>query len=189
MKCEVMIEDEPIIVGGTQAFAVHIGDEVGLITPETYSALRASSDAESLPEKAIEVGMRVRTLKATTCAGVQVFKTGTICIVGCIVADDYCPYRLDYGTDGDWFWYSRDMFEVIPDTEICVGDIVKTNAGSVAVVTHVDELESTATLLFATGYHSKYCTKNLYYTGKHCFHIDEVFDMLCADSESDDEED
>lgn len=189
MKCEVTIEDEPIIVGGTQAFAVHIGDEVGLITPETYSALRSDSDAESEGLPDVEVGTRVRTLKATTHSGTHLFEVGTICIVGCTAGDDAYPYRLDYGTDGDWFWYSRDMFEVIPDTEICVGDIVKTNAGSVAVVTHVDEQENTAILLFATGHTNRYLTKNLYYTGKHCFCIDEIFDRLCEDFKSDDEED
>jgi len=179
MKCEVMIEDEPIIVGDTQAFAVHIGDEVGLITPETYSALCASSDAENVKE-----GVRVRLV-----TDMLSFTVGRICVVGMVdTDDDDLTYRLDTSDRGVGFWCSRDMFEIIPDTEILVGDIVKTNADSVAVVTHVDEQESTAILLFATGYTCKYSTKNLHYTGKHSFRIDEMYAVLKTCESTDEEE-
>ena len=180
MKCEVMIEDEPIIVGGTQAFAVHIGDEVGLITPETYSALRAGNDAEDVKE-----GMRVRLVK-----DLPSFTAGHICVVGKVDDDDdELTYRLDTHDNGLGFWCSRDKFEIVPDTEICVGDIVKTNTGSVAVVTHVDEQESTATLLFATGSTGMYYTKNFYYANKHCFRIGEMLDVLRTIGESANKED
>ena len=85
-------------------------------------------------EEEIKVGDRVRTIKDQDEFGHCLFPIGTIGIIKYL---DSHPSSLKYciSADDDYWWYSRDMFEVIGDDEILVGDEVKHYAdGTKAVV-------------------------------------------------------
>lgn len=70
----------------------------------------------------VKVGTRVRTIKDKDNAGTTLFPVGTIGVVKEIDTSTNLPYLIS--TDNDTFYYSMDMFEVIGDDEVNVGDEV-----------------------------------------------------------------
>ena len=66
-------------------------------------------------EEQIKVGTKVRTIKDKDFVGEEVFPVGTIGIVEEIREDEILPYIIR--ANHDYWYYSRDMFEVIEDIE------------------------------------------------------------------------
>lgn len=67
-------------------------------------------------EKQIKIGTKVRTTKDKDCACEKVFPVGTIGIVERIDKGDNLPYKII--ANNDYYYYSRDMFEIIEDVEL-----------------------------------------------------------------------
>lgn len=63
----------------------------------------------------IKVGDKVRTLKDRDCHNIKLFPLGTIGEVTEIDNDCVNPYKVE--ANNDYWWYSRDMLEVV-DVEI-----------------------------------------------------------------------
>ena len=83
-----------------------------------YKALgMAISALEQMPCEDIKVGTKVRTTKDKDYCGEEVFPIGTIGIVDRIYSSDKLPYKIL--ANNDYWYYSRDMFEVIEDVEPC----------------------------------------------------------------------
>ena len=68
-------------------------------------------------EKQIKIGTKIRTIKDKDFACEKVFPVGTIGIVERIDKGDNLPYKIV--ANNDYFYYSRDMFEIIEDVEPC----------------------------------------------------------------------
>jgi len=68
-------------------------------------------------EEQIKVGTVVRTIKDKDFACEKVFPVGTIGIVERIDNGDILPYKIV--ANNDYFYYSRDMFEIIEYVEPC----------------------------------------------------------------------
>lgn len=135
----------------------HNGDDTVDGFRSGCSGCKDFSKYEQATDDKVKVGTRVRTLEDNA-GGVKLFPIGTIGVVGKIDDDDECPYRID--TDEDWFWYSRDMFEIIPEDEILVGDEVESYRtahvfegikGVVVSVAHHQQGPDTYRILWADG--------------------------------------
>lgn len=67
---------------------------------------------DTIDTKEIKVGDKVRTLKDRDMEGCELFPIGTIGTITRIDGDDYrLPYRVE--ANNDFWYYSRDMLEVI----------------------------------------------------------------------------
>ena len=70
----------------------------------------------------IKVGDKVRTLKGSD--GIHdLFPIGTVGIVEIVDKEDELKYKVS--ADGDYWWYRRDMIELVKDDEIEVGDVCR----------------------------------------------------------------
>lgn len=120
-------------LSGEERFKI-IGSESPIIDfSPNYCIAKLKAYEEQKNAEEVKVGTRVRTIKDKDNAGVTLFPVGTIGVVKEIDTSPTLPYLIS--TDNDTFYYSRDMFEVICDDEVKVGDEVKHYAdGTKAVV-------------------------------------------------------
>ena len=109
---------------------------------ENYSpsvAIEKIKMYEEQKKDEVKVGNRVRTIKDIDKDGHSLFPVGTIGVISKIDDNGVYPYRID--AYDDFWWYSRDMFEVIKDDEINVGDEVYIlDRNHPYIVTSVDSL-------------------------------------------------
>ena len=82
--------------------------------------IKMYEEQEEQKKDEVKVGDRVRTIKDIDKNGVDVFPIGTIGVVSSIDYNCSLPYIIS--VDDDYWKYSRDMFEVIEDDGIIVGD-------------------------------------------------------------------
>lgn len=125
----------------------------------------------------IKVGMRVRTLADISEYGTKLFPVGTIgTIKGISQVNNSYPYVI---TDGKECWYySRDMFEVINDGKLRIGDELSSRLfGDLYVVVRIDHdeyylMNHLGGILYTTN------LDKFVKTGEHYPQIEEVFKQL-----------
>ncbi len=105
-------------------------DAIDLSPSEAIEKIKAYEERKKAEE--VKVGTRVRTIKDKDNAGTTLFPVGTIGVVKEIDTSTTLPYLIS--TDNDTFYYSRDMFEVIGEDKIHVGDEVEFDGGKGVVI-------------------------------------------------------
>lgn len=163
----------------------HNGDDTVDGFRSGCSGCKDFSKYEQATNDEIKVGTRVRTLKDVA-DGEELFPIGTIGVVGKIDVDDECPYRVDVGDD--YWWYSKDMLEIVPWSEVLVGDVVESTyytdhmpEGIKGVVISVDHHEQGADayrILWADGRTSTEYSDDFKQTDEYCGEIRAVVSKL-----------
>ncbi|MBO7713937.1 MAG: hypothetical protein J6S85_10235 [Methanobrevibacter sp.] len=111
---------------------------------ECYECVKGMVDRYE-PTESIKVGTRVRTTKNEDFESNEVFPIGTIGVIEEINTLRKLPYKIS--ANGDYWFYSRDMFEVIDNDEILVGDEVVGKFGFRGVVVGIDLPSNKASIL------------------------------------------
>ena len=84
---------------------------------EAIAKIRQYEEQKKAEEAELKVGTRVRTTKEDF-NGVKLFPVGTVGVI------DSGKLQYKISANGDYWYYTRDMFEVIDNGEIIVGDEV-----------------------------------------------------------------
>lgn len=144
-----------------------------LLPSEAIAKIKAYEEQKKAEE--VKVGTRVRTIKDKDSAGTTLFPVGTIGVVKEIDGSIDLPYLIS--VDNDTFYYSKDMFEVIGDDEVKVGDeVYYLDENYKSVVTSVSE--DTAVMITQNGKWAVNYVKKLHRTGRHFDTIEEVLKQL-----------
>lgn len=134
----------------------------------------------------IKVGTRVRTLKDTTEYGGKLFPIGTIGKVTSIDKCDTLPYLVE--ANGDCWWYSKDMFEILPEDEIVVGDEVVLTHGRTVIVSRIGNYDNDWYAIFKDGSSGCILKEEIQKrTGRYFPQITELLDSA-KETESEDKE-
>ena len=108
-----------------------------LSASEAIAKIKDFEEQKKAEETGLKVGTRVRTTKDKDYDGFEVFPVGTVGIIEKIDTLDKLPYKIS--ANDDYWYYSRDMFEVIDD-EIIVGDeVIHISINCIGVVSKVSE--------------------------------------------------
>ena len=85
----------------------------------------------------IKVGDKVRTLKDSDGFS-KLFHIGTVGIVKKVDKEGKLKYMV--AAEGNWWWYSRDMIELVKDDEIKVGDVCRYQTSKrIFIITSIHE--------------------------------------------------
>ena len=107
--------------------------------------IKAYEEQKKAKKEELKVGTRVRTSKNEDFESNEVFPVGTIGVIEEIDTLRKLPYKIS--ANGDYWFYSRDMFEVIDNDEILVGDEVVGKFGFRGVVVGIDLPSNKASIL------------------------------------------
>lgn len=143
------------------------------------------SKYEQATNDEIKVGSRVKTLEDNA-GGMKLFPIGTIGVVGKIDVDDECPYRVDVGDD--YWWYSKDMLEIVPWSEVLIGDVVESTyytapmpegtKGVVISIEHHQQGLDAYKILWADGHTSAEWGDDFKQTEEYCVEIQAIYSKI-----------